>query len=369
MGFIIFSIEDDHLNMARSVAAGMHLVFAFLLVVLWGFAKKDDGDRQDLVYPLYTSFSSWTDADANEYRLMSKGTRQSWKDLQDNPEYYDIAQNPSWRDTVFAECVLQPESERCRSPDIRMVCGTLKECDQPKPLEFSVHQTVTPAFKDSGMTISLNWIVVVFFLVSAGFQITAATVSTNKFLLAPTVRFIEYSITAPLMTVGVALQSGIMHTHTLLMLATLSWTCMMVGLCSEKTWMAKSTMSEKLKAIKDEITIKEYAAERKQLDELRKIIYITQTVGWALFVITFYVVISAFQASQETCDSPEKAPKFIWAILYGQFLFSASFGVMQILEIVGAVPKDKADMGYIFLSFWSKTYLGWMIYGGNFVQA
>jgi 5-bromo-4-chloroindolyl phosphate hydrolysis protein len=250
-----------------------------------------------------------------------------------------------------------------------MVCGTLKECDQPKPLEFSAHQTVTPAFKDSGMTISLNWIVVVFFLVSAGFQITAATVSTNKFLLAPTVRFIEYSITAPLMTVGVALQSGIMHTHTLLMLATLSWTCMMVGLCSEKTWMAKSTMSEKLKAIKDEITIKEYAAERKQLDELRKIIYITQTVGWALFVITFYVVISAFQASQETCDSPEKAPKFIWAILYGQFLFSASFGVMQILEIVGAVSKDKADMGYIFLSFWSKTYLGWMIYGGNFVQA
>jgi len=26
-------------------------------------------------------------------------------------------------------------------------------------------------------------------------------------------------------------------------------------------------------------------------------------------------------------------------------------------------------LGYIFLSFWSKTYLGWMIYGGNFVQA
>jgi len=42
---------------------------------------------------------------------------------------------------------------------------------------------------------------------------------------------------------------------------------------------------------------------------------------------------------------------------------------MQILEIVGAVSKDKADMGYIFLCFWSKTYLGWMIYGGNFVQA
>ena len=63
MGFNIFTISNDRLNIARVVAGGMYIVWVFVLVILWGVVKKDDGDRQDLVYPLYTPFASWTDPD------------------------------------------------------------------------------------------------------------------------------------------------------------------------------------------------------------------------------------------------------------------------------------------------------------------
>jgi hypothetical protein len=146
MGFNIYSIGDDTLNIARSVAAGIHLVWAFILLILWEANKKDDGTRQDLIYPLYTSFAAWTD-----------------------------------------------------SADAQVVSIEGSACDVPKAIAFSKHTTVYPGYKDTGATISLHWIVVFFFLISAFFQTVAATVTNNRFFFAPTVRFIEYSLTAPLM--------------------------------------------------------------------------------------------------------------------------------------------------------------------------
>jgi len=316
MGFNLYEIDAYHLNIARSVVGGVHLVWAFILVILWGVAKKDDGGRQDLVYPLYSSFASWTDSD------------------------------------IAPPAVITGSS-----------------CDVPLALEFSAHQSVSPGFKDSGASISLHWIVVFFLLVSAFFQTVATTVSTNYFILPPTVRYIEYSITMPLMTVAIALQIGIMSTHTLILLATLSWTSAMCMLCNDKMVAAKETVSVKLKMIQNKIPNSQYKKEKVTEDEMKKVIYITQTVGWALIASMFYVLISAFHGSQKSCDSPGSAPRFVWAIVYGELLLYCCFGFMQVLEIVGALAIPQADMGYIVISFVSKTYLAWLVYGGNFVQA
>jgi hypothetical protein len=191
MGFNIYSIGDDTLNVARSVAAGIHFVWAFILLILWEANKKDDGERNDLVYPLYTSFASWTDS--------------------------------SVAPTVTIE-------------------GS--ECDVPKALAFTSRMSVSPGFKDSGTTISLHWAVVCFFLISAFFQTMAATVTNNRFFFAPTIRFVEYSITAPIMVVAIALQIGIMDYDTLVLLAALTWAAMMAGLCVDKVRMAKKTLTD-----------------------------------------------------------------------------------------------------------------------------
>jgi len=213
---------------------------------------------------------------------------------------------------------------------------------------------------------------VFFFLASAFFQTVSVTVSTNKYILAPTIRYIEYSITAPLMTVAIALQIGIMHTHTLSMLAMFSWACMMARLCCEKTREAKSIVINKLKVIKDDISAMQLTKGNKVVNELRKVVFFTQTASWVMLGITFFILIDAFHASQNTCGSvnaPENAPEFIWAILYGELLFFVLISFMQILEMMGALSKQQAELSHIGLSLVSKIILGWLIYGANFVQA
>jgi hypothetical protein len=42
---------------------------------------------------------------------------------------------------------------------------------------------------------------------------------------------------------------------------------------------------------------------------------------------------------------------------------------MQILEMMGALSKQQAELSHIGLSLVSKIILGWLIYGANFVQA
>jgi len=42
MGFNIYSIGNDTLNIARSVAAGVHLIRAFILLIMWEANRKDE---------------------------------------------------------------------------------------------------------------------------------------------------------------------------------------------------------------------------------------------------------------------------------------------------------------------------------------
>jgi len=95
------------------------------------------------------------------------------------------------------------------------------ECPRAASIEFGERITVAPAWKDSGVKLSLHWLVVSFFLLSAFFQMLMAVMST--IISPPTIRFCEYSISAAVMIVAIALQIGIMHTHTLILLATLTW--------------------------------------------------------------------------------------------------------------------------------------------------
>ena len=344
------AIGVKNLNLARSITGGIHLVWAFILVILWGVAKKDDGERQDLLYPIYTSFASWTDSSAG-------GAMDESVPLTSNGHPVIITGKYTFAGPS------SPDGES----DGETITGS--ECEMPKALPFSEHQTLTPAFKDSGMTISLHWIVIFVFLASAFFQTVAITVTPTKYLMPPTVRFVEYSITAPAMTVAIALQIGIMSWRTLLQLAVLSWVGAMVSICCEKARGAMQHVENEIKKNKHDDKHNAHSnVDRLVTDELKKVVFISQTIGWAILAATFYVLLTTFHDSQKACGSPESAPNFVWAIVYGQLLFYIIFGFMQVLEIVHAISDEQADLGYIVLSFLSKSFLGWMIYGGNFVQ-
>lgn len=337
------------LRILNGVTASLHLVWALIFIILWGVSKEDDGSHKDLVYPLYTSFITWT------------------------------------------------ESTEAK------VGYSYGECPRASSIEFGERVTVAPAWKDSGVKLSLHWLVVSFFLLSALFQMLMAV--TNGFLSPPTIRFGEYSLSAAVMIVAIALQIGILHTHTLLLLATLTWATMICGLLTEKLsavlggrgnriggigglkgprgirglnglrtlrGIKANRASGGLKDHEDEGDEQLYNAhdggyiDELSKRELRKIMIIAHSIGWVFITVVFGVVLNAFH-QQSSCDYPQSAPKFVWAIVYVELSLFAAFGGVQLLQITDCIGTAEAEMGYVVLSFTSKTILGWLVYGGNFV--
>jgi len=303
--------QDTVLRILNGVTAGLHLVWAIVFIALWGTSERDDGSKKDLVYPLYTSFITWTDQSPEE-----PGTSVG----------ISYGQCPSARSILFG--------------------GTA---------------TVAPAWKDSGVKLSLHWLVVSFFLLSAFFQLIMAV--RNGVMSAPTIRFTEYSISASVMIVAIALQIGILHTHTLILLATLTWTTMICGLLTEKisTVLRKTAHDKHSRKLHDNGHI-----DARSRSEFRKIMIVAHCIGWVLIAVIFGVLLNAFH-QQNTCDKPQSAPKFVWAIVYVESILFAAFGGVQLLQITDCIDSSKAEMGYVVLSFTSKTILGWLVYGGNFV--
>jgi len=93
---------------------------------------------------------------------------------------------------------------------------------------------------------------------------------------------------------------------------------------------------------------------------------IAHCIGWVLIAVVFGVLLNSFH-QQNTCDKPQSAPKFVWAIVYVELILFAAFGGVQLLQITDCIDSSHAEMGYVVLSFTSKTILGWLVYGGNFV--
>jgi hypothetical protein len=305
------SVYDSalRLRLLNAVTAGLHLIWAVTFIVLWGVNKK-----KDLVYPLYTSFTTWTNSSA-----------------------------------AIGGC-------------------SYGECPSPRAIAFGESVTVIPAWKDSGVELSLHWLVVSFFLLSALFQTLTAVI--HGAISPPTIRFVEYSFSAAVMIVAIALQIGIMHTHTLLLLATVTWATMLCGLVTEKINAVirgiSYTHANEYKSLKDGSHLDGTNFDARAKCELRKVMIISHCIGWVLIIVAFAVLVSTFH--QHSCDSPHGAPKFVWAIIYGEIGLFASFGVVQLLQIVGAIDTTQSEMGYVCLSFASKTLLGWLVYDGNFVQ-
>jgi hypothetical protein len=307
--------SGNTLQILNGATAGLHFVWAFVLIILWGVNKNDDGDRNDLVYPLYSSFSAWTDATANPPATIEGSS-----------------------------------------------------CSLPKALLIGDRMAVTPGWKDSGMELSLHWLVVIFFLISGSFQMLTAVV--NGYVSSPTIRFIEYSWSASVMIVAIALQLGIMHVHTLILLAALVWATMMCGLACEKTratWKKLDNIMKIAESKKNDAqsALIEQKDEIKLKGELTNVIWLTHTIGWAMLSVTFFVLLSTFHGSQKSCDSPDAAPNFVWAIVYGELFMFAFFGFVQMLQIFDVLNEEMADMAYIVLSFTSKTLLGWLVYAGQ----
>lgn len=195
-------------------------------------------------------------------------------------------------------------------------------------------------------SISLHWLIFSFHIISFLFQTLVYVPIYNykdrveKYNNNP-LRFIEYSISAPLMLIAIGLLSGITDFCTIVFMFITTSLCMLCG----------------------------------SICEFKKSLRIFHFIGWvcillAYFPILFYFFFANYKANQE---NNKMAPSFVYIIVISQFILFQSFGIVQLLQLYPQnismlnIIGSNSEMSYITLSLISKSLLGWMIYSNVFL--
>ena len=159
-----------------------------------------------------------------------------------------------------------------------------------------------------------GWMIISFHLLSFAFQLLAAlTDCCKKGCLGyrysdmiregrNPLRFIEYSISASIMLMIIALINGIIDIHLLFCIAVLTASCQLCGLVVEYI---------------DDINMK----------------WINHLNGWLTFCSAYWCITRAFVASAEAVDGVSP-PDFVYLIVLLLFLLYASFGMVQLVELM-----------------------------------
>jgi hypothetical protein len=192
--------------------------------------------------------------------------------------------------------------------------------------------------------IDLGWLIISFHILSFVFQSFAAI--TNK--TGPIcgykysdmilnnknpLRFIEYSFSASIMLISIALLNGVTDINLITSIGVLTSACQLCGL----------------------------AVEYVENIQIKWLLHIT---GWLQFCWAYGIIGHAFfksidAASDTTGGGP---PSFVYAIVILLFLLYSSFGVVQLTELSCEINPYKKEQAYVILSLTAKLLLGWMIF-------
>lgn len=228
---------------------------------------------------------------------------------------------------------------------------------------------IDPTLDSAGLEINLPLLIVMFHLLSFFFQLLADLTHRIDFVktlvgydywnIGKTgqnpLRFIEYSISASIMLVAIALLNGITDINLLTCIIFLTGTCQLVGLAVE-------------------------------LIEDASVQWLLHVSGWLQFVCAYGVIIRAF-VKAATADEDIQPPDFVWVIVIALALLYSVFGFVQLTELCcklscsqsfcGSCPvscrknnkinNECKEISYVVLSLSAKLLLGWMLFSNLFM--
>lgn len=122
-------------------------------------------------------------------------------------------------------------------------------------------------------------------------------------------RFLEYSISASIMLMVIAMINGIIDVHLLACIAVLTASCQLCGL------------------------VVEYLDDEKQL----RLKWISHLNGWITFCTAYWCIARAYFGSVEYSDA--SPPDFVVVIVLALFALYASFGFVQLVELMCLTPR------------------------------
>ena len=199
-------------------------------------------------------------------------------------------------------------------------------------------------------TISLHWTIFFFHLLSFIFQMGAllpAYEYSKKVLEGRNpLRFIEYSLSASLMLIAIALLTGVRDVVILILICVATAACMFCGAACE--YLPTGTLR-----------------------------LVTHLVGWVCILAAYMpILLYFFVANYQPHQAPTNpaAPDFLYNIVISQVLLSQSLGCAQPLQLygknwtfVGAIGREP-EVAYTILSLTAKSILGWMIYANVIIN-
>jgi hypothetical protein len=181
-------------------------------------------------------------------------------------------------------------------------------------------------------------------------------------------RWVEYAISANLMTVAVALLSNVRNFWLIFALVAATATMMFTGYMMEHR-------HKRMHRFHYTEQSGQYAGygfhARKEGDAVD---WTAFGVGSALFVMIWVII--GYHFIDSAVLAAGGLPWFVWATFIGLFVMFAMFGAWQFLRFVH-IPHDSHsflalaksnsnyELGYVLLSLLAKLYLSWILFGAS----
>jgi len=197
---------------------------------------------------------------------------------------------------------------------------------------------VTAQLDVGSATVSIVILSIAFVVITALFHFAIYAIRKKYYARAMTnrkhpLRWIEYSITATIMILLIALTVGCKSFSVLALLMVCTVVTMLLGLAIERC------------------VVNDDASTARLLTGM----------GWLLTALSFVVLGKVFI---QTMTSNKNTPAFVPAVFVSMLVLFASFGVVQAIYISGKVTFVRAEYAYVVLSFVSKTLLVMLLFSG-----
>lgn len=183
--------------------------------------------------------------------------------------------------------------------------------------------------------IDVMYIIFSFFMLSAVFQCAGAMLPG----FARYLRFVEYSISASIMMMGIALEAGIRDVYTLQAMFVLMWATQLFGIVAEilshfavQIWATESGAVLATNQFQSEYHNAPPKQRRNASGPLLWLWIVPHAAGWVTCMSAYGPAIDVYL--QSSSHSDQKPPVFVTALVFIELILFSCFGLVQTYVLV-----------------------------------
>ena len=199
---------------------------------------------------------------------------------------------------------------------------------------------------------------------------------------AQAIRYIEYSLSAPLMVVAIGLSFGILDVYTLIALGVFTSSCNLFGLAADvfRVQARDAYILQELVSQAGPIAYDFRDVLQQMSKSLKKYMYVFHFVGWFLIIIPWALIWVVFfalyhQQNDEICGTrpmgDRQMPAEVLYLNFGEATLFALFGLVQFVQMMFYFEDNSLSLGtkvefaFVALSLIAKSSLGMVIFSSS----